>query len=115
MAHPVVFLWSRLPRELFFCILVLAGSAASGADLTVRVTEAGSGAPIAGAVVTATAPETEKAVAPEGKSDAGGVCRLSLDANGAAVRLDVKKSGWCPLRLEIPAQSAAPAGPCPSR
>jgi len=82
-------------------------------DLAVHATEAGSGAPIAGAVVTATAPETEKAVAQEGKSDAGGNCRLSFDTHGADVRLDVKKSGWCPLRLDIPAQSAAPAGPLP--
>ncbi len=111
MARPVFSLWSRLSRELSFCSLVLAGGAVAGADWTAQVTEAGSGAPIAGAVVTATAPATGKAVAQEGKSDAGGVCRLSLEANGAAVQLDVKKSGWCPLRLEIPAQSAAPAGP----
>jgi hypothetical protein len=111
MARPVFSLRSRLFRELSFWILVLAGSAALGADWTAQVTEAGSGAPIAGAVVTATAPATGKAVAQEGKSDAGGVCRLSLEANGAAFQLDVKKSGWCPLRLEIPAQSAAPAGP----
>jgi hypothetical protein len=111
MARPVVFTCSRLLWEMAACALVLTGSAAGGADLTVKVTEAGSETPMPGAVVTVTTLGPEKAVSQEGKSDSGGGCRLSIEANGAILRIDVKKSGWCPLRLEIPAQSPALARP----
>lgn len=111
MVRPAFFPPSRLLWEMAFCTLVLARSIACGMDLTVQVTEAGSGAPIAGAVVSVTTPGVEKAISPELKSDNVGVCHVSIEANRAAILLDVKKSGWCPLRLDIPAQSAAPAGP----
>jgi hypothetical protein len=86
---------------------------AFGADWTVKVTEAGSDRPVAGAKVTETTLGMERAISRESESDAGGVCRLSFEANGAAIQLDVKKSGWCPLRLEISAQSLPSASPLP--
>ena len=111
MARSASFPRSRFFGEAVFCTLVLAGEIAFGADLTVKVAEAGADAPIAGAVLTATTLGVEKANSQESESDAGGVCHLSFEANGAAIQLDVKKSGWCPLRLEIPAQGMPSAGP----
>jgi len=111
MARAVVFPCSRFIGVMFACALILTLSAAVGADLTVKVTEAGTDTPMAGAVVTVTTLGTEKAVSQEETSDSAGTCRLSIDANGELLRLDVKRSGWCPLRLEIPAQSPALAGP----
>jgi hypothetical protein len=111
MARPVFFSWSRHLREIISCALISAGSFAYGVDLTVNVTEVETGTPISAAVVSVTTLGTEKSVSLEGKSDSSGNWHLSIETNGAVFRLEVKKSGWCPLRLEIPAQSTALSGP----
>jgi len=111
MARPATLRRSRIIGETFFCSLVLAGQIAFGADLTVRVTDAESAAPIAGAVLTATRTGPDKAISQEVKSDADGICRLGIEGNEAGLQLDVKKSGWCPLRLEVSAQSFQSAAP----